>query len=360
MKWPTHGANPHYLYKGLQIPIPEKYIDFSMNVNPFGMPDCIRENWSKWLSVVSDYPDPQKQSITKKIAKKNSVPIDCLLVGNGGAELISIVGKMFHQKRVVIVQPAFSEYEIACRVNECKVFNHHLQEGDWQLSPEQLIHFLDDVGAEALFLCTPNNPTGVVYREEDVLKIVRACHQRQITVVIDEAFYDFYSMQQSYIKYLHHYPNLIILRSLTKMYAIAGLRLGYAIAHPEVMKVISSYQPHWSVNGVALQAGEICLDEFEYVETTVRFICKERARLFCFLKENQFAVSASQVNFYLLRDVLRVDQLPLFRFLLKKGIVPRHTANFPGLDGRWLRFAIKQPDENDSLMEALIEWRTQS
>lgn len=357
MKWPTHGANPHYLYKSLQLSLPEKYIDFSHNVNPFGVPNFIRDKWSEWLSVIETYPDPLAQSFTETLAEKIGVTNDWILVGNGGAELISLLGRLFRKKRVMIVQPAFSEYETACQSNDCQVFYHQLQADNWRLSPKQVISQVENIHAEALFLCTPNNPTGVVFDETAVLEIVHACQQRKITVVIDEAFYDFYQPTRSFATYILQYPNLVILRSLTKMYAIPGLRLGYAIAHPEIIQKLANYQPHWSVNGIALQAGQACVVHSDHVYQTIHYINEERQRLFQFFKDNHFIFSKSQVNFYLLRDRFNDDPLQLFRFLLEKGIVPRHTANFPGLDGRWLRFAVKLKHENDLLLEALAEWR---
>jgi threonine-phosphate decarboxylase len=154
------------------------------------------------------------------------------------------------------------------------------------------------------------------------------------------------------------YKNLILLRSLTKMFSIPGLRLGYVIANCEIIAKLSDYQPHWSVNSVALAIGNLCIEEDKYIENTVQFITSERKALVTFYEENGFEVSPSKVNFYLLRDSQLIDQYPLFQWLLQKGIVPRHTFNFPGLDGRWLRFAIRTSAENRKLMEAVQEWRT--
>ena len=132
------------------------------------------------------------------------------------------------------------------------------------------------------------------------------------------------------------------------MFAIPGLRLGYVIANRENIAKLSDYQPHWSVNSVALKIGELCIEEEKYIENTVQFITSERKALVIFYEKNGFEVSPSKVNFYLLRDLQFVDQYPLFQLLLQKGIVPRHTFNFPGLEGRWLRFAIRTSAENEN------------
>ena len=135
---------------------------------------------------------------------------------------------------------------------------------------------------------------------------------------------------------------MILLRSLTKMFAIPGLRLGYVIANREIIAKLSDYQPHWSVNSVALAIGNLCLEEDEYIENTVQFITSERKTLFHFMRKMALKFPLSKVNFYLLRDSrIKMISIHCLQFLLKKGIVPRHTFNFPGLEGRWLRFAIR-------------------
>ena len=141
------------------------------------------------------------------------------------------------------------------------------------------------------------------------------------------------------------------------MFAIPGIRLGYIMANCETIAKLASYQPHWSVNSVALAIGNLCLEEVSFIENTVQFITTEREKLFSFYEKHGFEVSLSKVNFYLVRDPGQNDQYPLFAFLLEKGIVPRHTFNFPGLEGRWLRFAIRTSEENRKLMEAMQKWR---
>jgi threonine-phosphate decarboxylase len=128
-------------------------------------------------------------------------------------------------------------------------------------------------------------------------------------------------------------------------------------AAPALIAEISKLQPHWSINSIALLAGELCLQNEEYIKETQVYISEERERLRTFFKKNNFVMTSSQVNFYLLRDSKQKEQNSLFEFLLSKGIIPRHTFNFPGLEGNWLRFAIKSKDENSKLMEVLLEWR---
>ena len=352
---PSHGSNPHYLYESLSIEQPEETLDFSANLNPFGPPKALIEKWPDAFDLITTYPDPHATSLTKKLAARHGTEESHVLVGNGGAELITLVGRFLFHKRVCIVQPAFSEYEEACRSAECEVTYHKLEEG-WRLDPNPLVEKMNHL--DAIFLCTPNNPTGVSYDPESVRTLIAEAEKQDCYLIIDEAFADFLHKEPRNTVELMTNRNLIILRSLTKMFAIPGLRLGYMMAHPEVIRAIKKLKPHWSVNALALMAGEICLDEQAYMKATRKLIEGEREKLQHFFEKHRYIYSRSTVNFYLLKDPERTDQAPLLYYLMKNGIVPRHTENFPGLEGRWLRFAIRTSDENDRLMEVLASWRS--
>lgn len=335
--------------------MPDDFIDFSANINPLGPPRNLGRNWADYYHRINDYPDPYALSLKKQIAEKENIDMQSILIGNGGAELITLIGRMLSRKNVLIIEPAFSEYEKACRLNDCHIFYHHKNEPDWILNIEELVGKIKNM--DAVFLCNPNNPTGVYNSYEVVLEVLKACKQQNSFLIVDEAFYDFLEDYKTLTPLLKEYPNLIILRSMTKMYAIPGLRLGYALASQDVIEKLTAYQSHWSVNTLAMLAGEECLSDDIFIEKTKEYIRHEREKLFSFFREEKFDVSRAKVNFYLLKDPETSDQLPFFEFLLRKGIVPRHTVNFPGLEGRWLRFAIKSADENGRLMEVLRTWR---
>ncbi|WP_079508837.1 threonine-phosphate decarboxylase CobD [Mesobacillus jeotgali] len=353
MKWPSHGANPHYLYEAMNLPVPKEKLDFSANINPLGLPPVLKENWSRLLEGVSEYPDPHGTILKRKIAEQEGLDENQVLLGNGGAEIISLIGRMLAGKQAVIVQPAFSEYEEACRVNGCKVQYHQLPP-NWGWEDRGLSDKLKE--ADALFLCNPNNPTGTYYPRPIIIHLLEECRRHHCLLIVDEAFYDFLAEYESITQYIHEFNNLLIIRSMTKMFAIPGLRLGYLLANPEVIKKIAAFQPHWSTNAIALKAGEWCLDSESYIKETITLIEQERRRLFGFYQNRNLLVSPSRINFYLLKDPVFEDQYPFLQFLLNRGIIPRHTLNFPGLEGGWLRFAIKGPEDNDKLMEAVDEW----
>jgi threonine-phosphate decarboxylase len=352
---PSHGSNPQHLFKSLGLLIPEKYIDFSANINPLGPPPALKEKWNDFYQEITVYPDPFAEKLKQRIADREQISIDSILIGNGGAELITLVSRFLFGKKVVVVEPSFSEYEKACRVNNCEIQYHPLMGPHFELNFEELLPSI--MSADALFLCNPNNPTGIQYPVSTVLSIIQECEKQNCFVILDEAFYDFLVNYQSFIPYIRKFSNLIIIRSMTKMFAIPGIRLGYLAAAPNLIAEISKYQPHWSINSIALLAGELFLQDEEFIKTTQAYISEERERLFTFFKKHQFVMTSSEVNFYLLRDSNHKEQKNLFEFLLQKGIIPRHTYNFPGLEGKWLRFAIKSKEENGKLMEVLLEWR---
>jgi len=354
---PSHGANPSYLYKSLNIRMPENIIDFSVNINPFGPPECIRKNWDRFFPFVADYPDPDMAELRAVIAGKENVSPENILIGNGAAELIFIIAAALLQNEdVLIVEPAFSEYRKACEPFSKRISSYVLKEEDnWELNVEELKTALS--GKKAVFLCHPNNPTGKVFNREALLEIIQDAKKKHVFVVLDEAFYDFALENVSILNCLSSFSNVIILRSLTKMYAIAGLRLGFLLADETVIRRLKKFQVHWSVNAIGQRAGIEALKDEDYVKKTKRMISQERKRMFEHLHELGFVVADSSVNFYLLREQPKKDMLPLIRFLLERGIVPRHTYNFNGLSGKYIRLAVKRKEENDRLLSALKEWK---
>jgi threonine-phosphate decarboxylase len=337
------------------LSLPDQYIDFSANINPLGPPPALKEKWNDFYQEITVYPDPFAEKLTSRIAEGEQISTDSILIGNGGAELITLVARFLTGKKVLVIEPTFSEYEKACRANQCEIHYHQLKEPNFELNIDELRLSLSS--ADALFLCNPNNPTGIQYSVSTILSIIEECKKQNCFVILDEAFYDFLLDYHSFIPYINKFPNLIIIRSMTKMFAIPGLRLGYLAANPDIISQLSRMQPHWSINTIALLAGELCLQNKEFIKKTQVYIWEERKHLHTFFNQNNFEITPSQVNFYLLRDPFLKDQFSLFNFLLHKGIIPRHTFNFPGLEGNWLRFAIKSKQENSALMEVLLEWR---
>ncbi|MFD1416401.1 threonine-phosphate decarboxylase CobD [Oceanobacillus jeddahense] len=358
MQLPAHGSNTKYVYDSLGMKQPEQIIDFSVNTNPLGAPEVLREKWDEWFDVINDYPDPYANNLMEQLAVQENIPVTHLLAGNGAAEIITLIARYLTGSRVAVIHPAFSEYATACENEDCEVIPIVLSEPDWNLDAAALENQLQ--GVKAVFLCNPNNPTGMHYQRETVEAFMEICKKTNTLCIIDEAFYDFLPEPVTYIKTVLHQEHVLIIRSLTKMYSIAGLRLGFLAGNPALLQKISKSKPHWSVNALAMKAGIACLQDKAHVAETRKFIEAERAVIFQKLEELGFEYSLSRLNFYLLRDPALPVQKRLFQYLLKQGLVLRHTENFPGIEGKRLRVAVKQPEANKKLLEALTVWKQEN
>lgn len=358
MQLPEHGSNTAYLYKSLKMEQPENVVDFSVNINPLGAPGVLQEKWSDWFTAINDYPDPHAKTLVEQLAVQENIPVTHLLAGNGAAEIITLIARYLAGSKVVVVHPAFSEYETACKKEGCEVVQAILSAPGWELELTKIEAELKE--AKAVFLCSPNNPTGVHYQRETVERLIAACQRADTLCIIDEAFYDFLPEPVTLIEKVLYEEHVLIIRSLTKMYSIAGLRLGVLAGNPVLLQEVSKTKPHWSVNALAIKAGVACLQDENHALETRRFIEAERKSLFRKLKELGFEYSPSQLNFYLLRDPALPVQEKLFYHLLKLGLVLRHTENFPGIEGKWLRVAVKQSSDNKKLLEALTVWKQEN
>ncbi|MFG6147763.1 threonine-phosphate decarboxylase CobD [Halobacillus sp. B23F22_1] len=352
MKWPAHGANPHYLTESMNLP-PVQY-DFSVNVNPLGPPSWLKEKWSEFYPFVMDYPDPHNERLIKTIAERERIPKEQVLVGNGASELLMLIGNYFSGKRVLIVEPTFSEYRTIAQTHGCQVETVFLlEEEGWQLPVGRIAEQM--TGVDLVIVCNPNNPTGVHYAESEIVPLLQSCERMETHLVIDEAFYDFVEYEPSLIQHVKSYSKLIVLRSLTKMYAVPGLRIGYAAAGQQFVEELSHFQPTWSVNGLAQVIAERCVQDDAFRIETRRYIQSEKDRLFPALRDLGFTVTDSEVNYYLLGGYPCLSET-LLSFLLENRIAVRHTYNFPGLDGENIRLCIYKKEANDRLLELLRRW----
>jgi threonine-phosphate decarboxylase len=354
MNLPSHGANPSHLYKASGVAKPGNVLDFSVNTNPFGPPGWLKEKWPALLHTIEDYPDPTGQKAVAAIVEQFTVSHDQILLGNGAAEIIHFIARHVAGQKAVICTPAFSEYEAACAAYSCPIEFVPVSIEKWQLPVNELAE--KAVDAAVLFLCTPNNPTGQSFQEKDIISLLEKTRNLNVIIIIDEAFYDF-AGDDSLVKYVNEFPHLAVMHSLTKMYAVAGLRIGYVIASETIISQLENYRPHWNMNAIALQVAEEIARDADHAAKTRAWIDNERARMKDQLEQIGFRILPSSVNFYLLKDLELDDQKPLLHFLMERGIVLRHTENFRGLDGKWLRTAVKKEQDNNRLIDALTEWR---
>ena len=329
---------------------PEGLLDFSANINPLGPPDWLRPLISSRLSSLVHYPDPDSSSLRASISNHYAVKEENVLVGNGSTEIIHSLLRALPIDRALIPVPSYSDYvnaaELAGKVVE-KIF---LKEGEaFQLD----LSLLDEKisAGQLVFIGQPNNPSGLLV-DPFALRTLASKHPSTL-FVIDEAFFDFVEEAESLIR--HRPSNVIVLRSFTKFYAIPGLRLGFAIAEPEVIQKIRKIMPLWSVNALAQAVGEHALQDHAYAIRSRAFVRQQREFL---LDEMQsipgLTVFSGQANFLLVRlDRQDVDTPALARQMLSSGIAIRVCDNFDGLDRRFFRIAVRREEENLKLLRSL-------
>ncbi|MFZ3588599.1 pyridoxal phosphate-dependent aminotransferase [Bacillus sp. DJP31] len=357
MFYPSHGANPLYTFEKFKVQMPGSINDFSVNVNPFEAPYTISSYSDQFEEWISHYPDPNITQLNKVICSTNAITRDHLFIGNGASQCIFLLAQYFRGKTVGIIQPTFVEYKEASILFGCTIKELVLtRDDDWIVRTEQIRAFLEEV--DVVFICNPNNPTGIVLNLDTMKEIIQWAKEADTYLIVDEAFYDFSSVPCSVAHLAQTNQHLIVLRSLTKMYKLAGIRLGYVVASPLIIKEISRFSPPWSVNRFAQELAIDVLSIPQYPASIMKNIQQERDRISQELRSLGFYVSNSSVNFYLLCDPTNPEKIDLLiQYLLLKGIVPRHTYNFRGLDGKYIRLAVKDHESNNLLLQHLKGWK---
>lgn len=322
--------------------------DFSANINPLGMPENVRKALAQRVSEYERYPDVNCTELIKAIAEKEKTSAEKIVCGNGAADLIYRIAYAFKPKKALIAVPTFSEYERALLSVGCTV-NHHIlsEKNEFEMRED----FTEKIsGNHIVFLCNPNNPTGKIITPKLMKNIIEKCSRENCILVIDECFTDFVRDEKKYFT-AEFLPNIIVLKAFTKIYAIAGLRLGYAIcgdaSNAEKIRLCGQ---RWSVSVPAQIAGAAALSEKNYVEKTVKIISEERDFLSNFLKNFGFTVYASEANFILFKC-----GFPLDKMLLEKKILIRSCENFYGLEHGFFRIAVRTHNENCALVNAIKE-----
>lgn len=355
MALPNHGANPIRLYQQAGVEPPAAFIDFSENIHPLGPPAFIQSNWQNYFSLIDQYPDPEAEPFRTAAAAFHQVEKSQVAVANGAAEIFTWLARRYRGKQVALVEPAFSEYRQTLEAENASIKEIQLTEANnWQLDVEFLNGKLTDCAA--LYICNPHNPTGNLLSAEKMKEIARLSSEAGCELVVDEAFIDFIGEEASFVDHLSAYPHVIIVRSMTKMYAIAGLRLGYVLAMPELIKQLAAGAAHWNVNAMAATIGSSCLQEEKYRKEVIRSVNKERQKMTSFLKEQGCHFTDAAVNFLTFKLPSGKNPDHFFRDMLKKGMVLRHTYSFKGMDGQWFRVGMKSEKAMENLRREMVLW----
>ncbi|PSJ21413.1 threonine-phosphate decarboxylase [Halomonas sp. ND22Bw] len=360
--WPAHGGRIAPLLARHGLPADHLVIDFSANLNPLGPPPWLGGWLSDWMSEppgdaasLARYPDPDDDRARRAIADHDGVAPARVLVTNGGIEAIHLAAARHAGGRALVIEPTFCEYALACGRHGLEVERLGLSMPEFRLDLDAAEAAL--AGVEIAFLCRPNNPSGTLVPRADVERLLAKADQTGTTLVVDEAFVDFTEHEERLTPLLERSPNLLLLRSLTKLFDVPGLRLGYLLGAPEAVARLAALQMPWSVNALALGLAAPMLADRDYLARTRAWLAAERD-LPERVRALGYTVPRTHANFLLLRGGSDAEDAgALFAFLLERGLLARHTHGFPGLDGAWLRLALRGGDDNARLLEALAAWR---
>ncbi len=344
-----HGGNLTYLASVSGLPA-ENILDFSANINPLGLPEWFRSVVSAALGSVVNYPDPACTKLVAAIADRYAAEPGEVVVGNGSTEILHLIPRALGLGRAVIPVPCYSDYLSSAAHAGMQIETIVLEEREgFALDFDKLEAKLH--GNELVYLCNPNNPTGVLHDSKALRRV--ASRNPSTLFLMDEAFGDFVEGMESLT--VGRPENVIVLLSLTKVYAIPGLRLGCAVADPSVVRKIRRMQPPWSVNTIAQAVGEAALRDIDYVERSRRLVREQRLSLEAELNSiSALTVYPGTANFLLIRiDRTGFDAGLLAQRMLQEGIAIRVCDNFQGLDKRFFRVAVRTSEENLRLSSSL-------
>ncbi len=325
-------------------------LDFSANISPLGVPDGVRAAICAAAETADRYPDPECRALRAAIARHEGVPMEQILCGNGAADLIFRVAQAVRPRRALVTAPSFTEYEAALASVGCTVTRWPL-DAAFRLGEDVLEAITPET--DVVFLSQPNNPSGVGVARTLLARVARRCARMDCLLVLDECFIDFLDEPEaaSMIRRLNEFPQLLILRAFTKFYALAGVRLGYALCANEALlcRLGAIAQP-WSVSSLAAAAGVAALEEDAYAGHLRALIARERPWLKAQLQSLGLFVAEGEANFLLFRSPCALDEP-----LRERGILLRCCADFAALDETWYRTAVRTREENGRLVAAIRE-----
>ncbi|MBQ9120426.1 MAG: aminotransferase class I/II-fold pyridoxal phosphate-dependent enzyme [Lachnospiraceae bacterium] len=325
-------------------------LDFSVNINPFGIPKAVEQALHAAVRKSVQYPDIAAEQLKAAVSEMLAVPEEWLLFGNGASELFMAIVHALNPQKTVIPVPSFYGYEYATEAAGGEVFYYPMTEETAFLPGADLMEALNEE-TDLLFLANPNNPTGAVMSEAYLEKLLRHCREKGIYVVLDECFIEFCTDNTSILSKVSRFDNLILVRAFTKIFAIPGVRLGYLVcSNAELRAVIGRQLPEWNISVLAQAAGCACAKQQMFVKETAEYVRQERNFLTEQLHASGITVFAGDANFLLLRS----DQ-PLYERLLAQEILIRDCGNFRGLGEGYYRIAVRTREENLQLLDALTK-----
>ena len=343
----VHGGD----WAGYRAEFGRDALDFSANVSPLGLPAGVAAAITAALPMADRYPDPLCRALRTKLAAAEGVDTAQILCGNGAADLIYRLALALCPRRALLPAPTFAEYAAALETVDCDVQRFLLREENDFAVTDGFVDAIDD-STDAVFLCQPNNPTGQLTALPLVEQILHRCAACGTLLVVDECFLDFLPDHALHTaKGLLGEGDLVILKAFTKLYGMAGVRLGYALsADTALLEQMQACGQPWGVSSLAQAAGLAALEETAYVEKVRALIAEQRPRLTAGLRALGLRVLDGRANYLLFQAPETLGEA-----LRQRGAVLRSCANYPGLGPGWYRTAVRTRPENEQLLKLLAE-----
>ena len=337
---------------------PKNIIKFGANVNPLGLSENVKQQLASRLDILSSYPDRDYTTLRNTISEYCNVPAEFILPGNGSSELIALLIQERNPKHTLILGPTYSEYSRELSFSGSTQEYYHLREEDnFVLNVDDLCQTLEG-NYDFLIICNPNNPTSSAITIEDLQKLLTFCAEKNIFVMIDETYVEFAPdiSEITAVTLTKEFTNLMVLRGVSKFYAAPGMRLGYGITgNLDFLKKMKEKQVPWSLNSLGALAGELMLQDKDYIHRTRELILSERTRLLQALVEiPTYKTYPAYANFILLKIQKPVlTSYDVFDACIRQGLMIRDCSSFECLDGEYIRFCIMNLEDNTRLLNIL-------
>lgn len=337
---------------------PKNIIKFGANVNPLGLSENVKQQLASCLDILSSYPDRDYTTLRNTISEYCNVPAEFILPGNGSSELIALLIQERNPKHTLILGPTYSEYSRELSFSGSTQEYYHLREEDnFVLNVDDLCQTLEG-NYDFLIICNPNNPTSSAITREDLQKLLTFCAEKNIFVMIDETYVEFAPdiSEITAVTLTKEFTNLMVLRGVSKFYAAPGMRLGYGITgNLDFLKKMKEKQVPWSLNSLGALAGELMLQDKDYIHRTRELILSERTRLLQALVEiPTYKTYPAYANFILLKIQKPVlTSYDVFDACIRQGLMIRDCSSFECLDGEYIRFCIMNLEDNTRLLNIL-------
>ena len=349
---PLHGGQLHQVADRFRIPLSE-LLDFSANINPDGPPpavlSCLREAINN-PSIITNYPDLDESDFRRCMAEYIGVRSENIAIANGFVPLLDAALRTLALRSCLVPVPAFVEYRRTLGCSGVEMLPHILDaDSGFDCHADNLF----SKSCDAILLANPQNPSGAVCSHGELLRLMKEASKRNVFILLDEAFID-YCPESSIVQEIDRFPNLIVFRSVTKFFGMAGLRVAYAAADTELCRQIQQSIAPWSVTSLASLAAGLTVQDAAYVRQTIALNGLRREQMQAAIGKLGIHVYPSAANFLLLRLSDSIDCQQFWeRLIHEHRIVLRNCANYEGLSDEFLRAAVRTETENKLLIDAL-------